>query len=77
MADELNNQGNAESLFHNDDDKEELLEQLIANEENYIANILLKCLKFCPSSFGIRDAIISCSFYSIAFFLNRQTTIES
>ncbi|KAG4065560.1 hypothetical protein HA402_013330 [Bradysia odoriphaga] len=51
MASELNNQGNVESLFQNDDDTDELLEQLIANEENYIANILLKCLKFCPSSF--------------------------
>lgn len=55
MANELNNQVNVESLFQNDDDKEELLEQLIANEENYIANILLKCLKFCPSSFGIKS----------------------
>lgn len=52
MADELNNQANNENLFQNDDEKEELLEQLIANEENYIANALLKCLKFCPNSFG-------------------------
>lgn len=52
MADDLNNHGNVESLFQNDDDKDELLEQLIANEENYIANVLLKCLKFCPNSFG-------------------------
>lgn len=54
MANELNNQVNIESLFQNNDEKEQLLEQLIANEENYIANILLKCLKFCPSSFGTR-----------------------
>lgn len=52
MADELNNHVNDDSSFQNNDDKEELLDQLIANEENYIANILLKCLKFCPSSFG-------------------------
>lgn len=30
----------------------DLLEQLISNEENYIANILLKCLKLCPTAFG-------------------------
>lgn len=30
----------------------DLLEQLICNEENYIANVLLKCLKLCPNSFG-------------------------
>lgn len=30
----------------------DLLEHLISNEENFIANILLKCLKLCPSSFG-------------------------
>lgn len=30
----------------------ELLEELISNEENYVANILLKCLKLCPSAFG-------------------------
>lgn len=30
----------------------DLLEQLISNEENYIANVLLKCLKLCPNSFG-------------------------
>lgn len=29
-----------------------MLEQLISNEENYTANILLKCLKLCPSAFG-------------------------
>lgn len=52
MANELNTHGHIESLFQNNDDNDELLEQLIANEENYIANILLKCLKFCPSSFG-------------------------
>lgn len=30
----------------------DLLDQLISNEENYIANVLLKCLKLCPNSFG-------------------------
>lgn len=56
MANELNSQGEKENLFQNNDDKEiELLEQLIANEENYIANILLKCLKLCPTSFGMRS----------------------
>lgn len=29
----------------------ELLDQLVANEENYVANILLRCLKLCPSAF--------------------------
>ncbi len=54
MANELNHPLNVDGLYQNDDDdKEELLEQLIANEENYIANILLKCLKFTPGSFGL------------------------
>lgn len=30
----------------------ELLEDLISNEENYVANMLLKCMKLCPSAFG-------------------------
>lgn len=30
----------------------ELLSQLISAEENYIANVLLKCLKLCPNAFG-------------------------
>ena len=32
-------------------DGNELLEQLILDEENYIASILYKCVKLCPSSF--------------------------
>lgn len=28
------------------------LDQLIASEENYYANILLKCLKLCTTAFG-------------------------
>lgn len=76
MANELNNLTNPENLFQNTDEKEELLEQLIANEENYIANILLKCLKFCPSSFGeIYEVYISSLILTV--FFNRQATIES
>lgn len=32
-------------------DENELLENLIVDEEIYIANVLMKCVKFCPSIF--------------------------
>lgn len=39
--------------FNNSElDGVELLEQLIFEEETNIANILLKCVKLCPSAFG-------------------------
>lgn len=47
----------------------DLQEQLIANEENYIANILFKCLKLCPSSFGILMRIIIFDRNLIGFWL--------
>lgn len=31
----------------------DILEQLVASEENYYANILLKCLKMCATAFGM------------------------
>lgn len=34
-------------------DSNELLNQLVVNEENYVANVLLKCLKLCPSAFDV------------------------
>lgn len=36
-----------------------MLEQLISNEENYTANVLLKCLKLCPSAFGGKKLYLS------------------
>lgn len=30
----------------------ELLERLIHEEENFMANIMIKCIKICPSVFG-------------------------
>ena len=44
-----------ETNYENGND---LQEQLISNEENYIANILLKCLKMCPSSFGKQNIFV-------------------
>lgn len=32
-------------------EENELLENLIVDEEIYIANVLMKCVKFCPSIF--------------------------
>lgn len=76
MANELNNHSNEENLFQDTDEKDdELLEQLIANEENYIANILLKCLKFCPNSFGA--IILDCMFLTLTVFFNRHTAVEN
>lgn len=49
------NEDAAEQKQHSANDDENgmaMLEQLISNEENYTANILLKCLKLCPSAFG-------------------------
>lgn len=31
----------------------DILDQLVAAEENYYANILLKCLKMCSTAFGM------------------------
>lgn len=39
---------NENSMVHGN----EFLEQMIVNEENYFAFILLKCLQLCPSVFG-------------------------
>lgn len=30
----------------------DVLDQLVASEENYYANVLLKCLKLCTTAFG-------------------------
>lgn len=32
--------------------RDELLENVILEEENFIANIIAKCYKLCPNSFG-------------------------
>lgn len=47
----------------------ELLEQLIYDEENNFANILLKCIKLCPSSFGQFNATPTISVKLISFKL--------
>lgn len=48
------NDNNEETQHSINDDVNgmQVLEQLISNEENYTANVLLKCLKLCPSAFG-------------------------
>lgn len=42
-------------ILKDDENSIVILERLISNEENYYANILLKCLKLCPSLFGIQN----------------------
>lgn len=43
----------------------ELLDQLINDEETNIADILLKCVKLCPSVFGINLSLKSYMFYLV------------
>lgn len=38
----------------------DVLEHLVASEENYYANVLLKCLKLCPSAFGKQKKCLCC-----------------
>lgn len=56
--DNLTNEGNGKNLDDNfirniseDNDESELLIELIRAEEIFIAHIIAKCLKFCPSAF--------------------------
>lgn len=74
MANQNDNQTNDE-IFQtkNDPNGTDLQEQLIANEENYIANILFKCLKLCPSSFGIYNITYDKNtYYFYCFCLDKQ-----
>lgn len=42
---------NIVSVLLAEPDENELLENLIIDEEIFIANVLMKCVKFCPSIF--------------------------
>lgn len=50
MANEALGQ-NSETLLREDSEESELLDDLIRNEDIFVAQIIVKCLKLCPSAF--------------------------